>query len=170
MSDGGAIVVAGIVGGGSAILSAGLAAYGTYKLTGRTANEDRRQERIRDAYVTIQLHINGWGNYATWAANPAMMVVQVRPRPPDLSDEAEAVAALVASDQIVTATTEFNKRLQSILSALAISDEAQRLMTTAPHTVISLQDAYLEVIRIAGEVTDAAEGVHLQMRRELAGK
>jgi hypothetical protein len=165
-----ATIIAGIVGAGSAVIASAVATFGTYRVTKRSGNEDRKQERIRDAYVTIQLYVNKWGNYATWTANPELIAQHLRPELPTVSDEAEAVAALMASDKIVAAVKDFNKKLDSFRSALGVTDEAQRTMNqNAPETVSQLGDSWMVVIRTADELTDAAERVHLQMRKELAG-
>jgi hypothetical protein len=52
-----ATVIAGIVGAGSALLSASLATFGTYKVTNRSirSQEERaRQERLAEAYIDLQ--------------------------------------------------------------------------------------------------------------------
>ena len=60
-----AALIAGIVGGGSAILAAAIATFGTYKVTNRSIaadvtgrREERRQQRIEDAYIEIQTYLS----------------------------------------------------------------------------------------------------------------
>ena len=55
-----AAVIAGVVGGGSAILAASVATFGTYKVTSRSIaaestwrREERIQQRIEQAYIEV---------------------------------------------------------------------------------------------------------------------
>lgn len=112
---------AALIGVGGTLLSGTVAALVTYKVTARTvtssesqgekqrvhdANErkadrdhekslaevDRRQQRIRDAYVTIQVYISAWGRYAQWRSR-TFTTEPPEPEPtlPATSAEAEAV-------------------------------------------------------------------------------
>lgn len=141
-------MIAGLVGGGSAVLAAGLATVGTYKVTDRSvkeakaegdrqrqadekerqldrqhawdlAAEERQQQRRRDAYVAIQTYVTGWINTAQWRIRP-YETDPPTPAPETTLLEAETIATaeLQASEQVIEALTDFTKKTQLFLVAI----------------------------------------------------
>jgi hypothetical protein len=138
-----ATVIAGIVGGGSAVIAATLATIGTYKVTERSvdeikkegdrqreadrqqrkldrqhawdlAAEDRRQQRIEAAYLQLQTYIAGWSNFAEWRIR-IYETDPPTPAPelPNLEARDVALASLQSSAEVDAAVSTFTHQILS---------------------------------------------------------
>jgi hypothetical protein len=195
-----ATVIAGIVGGGSAVIAAGLAAWATYKVTDRTvreakaegelqrsavekerqldrqhewdlAAEERRQERRRDTYLTLEIYITGWADFASWRIR---MYETEPPTPaPDilrLEPQTMAIANLMASDSVVEAALDFTKKVMSFRVAIGSLEQAQAVVSSElPGSYVQAAE-FDSLMRTRGaDVVAAQDAVRLMMREELAG-
>jgi hypothetical protein len=121
----------------------------------------RQQARIRDAYVTIQLYISKWENYARWRTSPFRRT-DPTPHLPEVSDEASAVADLMASSAVITAMHDF----MANLDAFQISGGA---LESAQETGVPPLTGYFDDLKSAAtDLIASSERVYEQMREELA--
>jgi hypothetical protein len=120
ISGGEAAVIAGIVGGGSAILAAGLAAVATYKVTDRQvksavavseaqrahelrmAKDERQQARRAEAYLLVVAFMDTSDRWTSWGyfdlLNPGSLAQPTLPEPDDQL-RARQAATLFLSDE-----------------------------------------------------------------------
>ena len=127
-----AAVIAGLVGGGSAVLAAGIATIGTYKVTNRsiTAEVERaREERLAEAYIDLM-----------WLVHSVMAWVEItRPRV-HLTNQPDPPSEISYSDE-----TQIKARVQAI-------------GTTAVRDRLALWRAMLTGFRLAVGELDAMAG------------
>lgn len=74
------------------------------------AQEERRQARIQEAYLTLFVYLEKWERYAQWAAQ-VYVFSDDEPELPELNDAGGGIAALVASKPVEAAMEEFDKLL-----------------------------------------------------------
>lgn len=196
-----ATMIAGIVGGGSAVLAAGLATLGTYGVTKRSvvaaaaegerqrtadadqrqrdrvhawdlAAEERRQTRRRDAYVTIQVYVSAWSEFAQWRirrfeTDPPIPV----PIIPSIERETTAAAELLASPDVVAALTDFTTLVQRLRFAMGSWESAKGMAHPGnPASVEEERRSFDQMEIIGQQIVDAGNALGVRMRGELFGE
>jgi hypothetical protein len=133
------------------------------------ADEERRQERRHDAYITIQRYIAKWEKCAKWTTEKHVISDWMTPPPtPDSSEEPQAVVALMASQPVVDAMNNLNLVLNTFLDAYGeLQYVASTNPTLPPTQKANILNRFAKVEEAAIQVTDAADVVHRQMRSEL---
>jgi hypothetical protein len=192
-----ATVIAGLVGGGSAVIAATLATIGTYAVTDRSvkevksegdrqrtadeaerrldrqhawdlAAEDRQQLRRRDAYVTLQIYATGWSNYARWRIrNFETSPPTPAPELPQLEPHTIATAELLASQSVADAVAEFTNKLMLFRVAIGSYEEAQRMADPELPGSVAEARTFLNHMEQAGRRVVEAEE---ELRRMMRGE
>jgi hypothetical protein len=139
-------------------------------VTARTlADEDRQQQRRRDAYITIQMYIVRWENATKWvAATGRKPDDKDMPPLPDTSEEAQAVASLMASDEVVGLVTKFGEAVDTFRNSYGsfvyqgdLNDHMEANQKQ------DLRPIFSTVQTAAKQVSQQAELVHKRLRAEL---
>ena len=138
-------------------------------LTARTIAEDEReQQRRREAYVVVQMYLLRWLKFVAWATSPSRGVNDSFEGPTDFGEEMVAVASLMATDRIRNLVGELNEKvgvLQGTYAALQAAAAINQAQLPAQRTNIQ---SYSEAVTAAArDVSAAADSVHEQMREEL---
>jgi hypothetical protein len=174
---------------GGAIVSAAIASTVTYKLTSRSitetasegklqrdheremANEAGTQARRQDAYVTIQKYLSIWYTFAK-RKQDAYIISRDRPGDilPEVSEEADAVAALLASQQV----TNLVERVQINIGLFKVSNDSalwykDQIDPRRPGSKDEFYEAMREVRQSAWTLAASIDEAHSQMRLELLG-
>jgi hypothetical protein len=132
--------------------------------------EERQQQRIWDAYATLQKFISQWERSIGFRATVPLFEGESAPPLDDVSEDDEARASLVASNEVRKLMNDYLAKLTEARVALGALDKAEKMvkdgMPEARCEVTAAKDALKE---IATALNASAEEVHQEMRRELAG-
>jgi hypothetical protein len=164
-----------IIAGLTGLLATFISAWVAWKVAGKTADstwsvarEERRQDRIRDAYITIQLYISKWARVAEWYASTIRTSDNPEPTLPSVSEEAEALASLMSSSVIVNAIAEFDTRMRRFrfrVGDLEVAVDAMKVNPGAFPTGVLAQTT--SVRESAASLIEQAGVVNKMMRQEL---
>lgn len=168
MTGGVGVVVGAIIGvlggGGGALLATRLHAKTTARERERDRahdtelrDEERRQNRIEQASLAIQLYVNRRGRVAVFWAKPTHLAGDEEPTLPPVSEEAETVASLYASVAVIAALREFDRRWAAF----------HALMTTYNAGGRKTSAVFSEMTKQAPLVSKGADNVLTLLRKEL---
>jgi hypothetical protein len=133
--------------------------------------EERQQQRLRDAYVTIQIYITGWGRFAEWKKR-AYETDPPQPEPviPAIDLEAEAIASLLASREVVGILDQLNEKVNYLRIAMADRGYWETMKSPdLPGSEAEFAESDKRMRKAAENLWQIAEDAHSLMRKELAG-
>ena len=159
-----AVVIASVISGLFTSRSAGK----TNVAIRQEASESRKQQRIQDAYVEIQIYITEWTRYVDQRLNARPG--QELPQRPMISDQAQAIADLVGATAVRNAMLAFTKDVAMFRITLLRLDGAQEQKEMAhPGLGGELDESKAEVASKARAVRITAERVREAMAKDLNG-
>lgn len=179
---------------GGALGGAAVSAVVTFRVTQRQVNsakeesalqrsheleltaEDRRQERILDAYVTLTRYVTNTAGQVEWKLRDMKVKYDPPLEPPPIdSIEARSLAAatLVASVDVERLLMDYNRSLNQYRGALGVFEQVhdwEEIPPFTPDLVAQRRDAREAVEKEGLATTDLANKLILQMRLELGAE